>query len=67
MRRQQREMSKNKSRSSRRNRGVHEGDRGTKGKITPTTPPEVLAEREQQEALQTNMIAREAKEVARTL
>jgi hypothetical protein len=36
-----------------------------KEKLTPTTPPEVTAEREQQETLQIEMIEREAKEVTK--
>jgi exonuclease VII large subunit len=36
-----------------------------KEKLTPTTPPEVTAEREQQEALQIEMMEREAKKVTK--
>jgi hypothetical protein len=36
-----------------------------KEKLTPTTPPEVTAEREQQEALQVEMMEREAKKVTK--
>jgi hypothetical protein len=34
------------------------------GKLTPTTPPEVRSEREQQETKQTDIIVLEVKEVA---
>jgi hypothetical protein len=36
-----------------------------KEKLTPTTPPEVIAEREQQAALQVEMMEKEAKKVTK--